>query len=332
MDSSLNSSHWTWLLLVAFAALLALFVASFIVVGRRIQARIRGAVLPEATPTSSLEEVIPASKFVTVAGAQIHYVQAGDGTKSDIVLLHGIGASVYIWRFLFPILQARHRVTAFDLLGFGKSSKDAKLKYTLDSQAESIAAALTQIGIEKAMLVGSSMGGAIALWMAHRWPDRFDHVIGLGPATDSSRVPGIAQHFAATAPLFRYTVNRRSIKVILGYVVANKKLITDQVVERYLEPFRDRGESLRAFVAATATLADRRLPRGLTGLKSRALIIWGANDYLVPRKSMTKLAHILPDAIFIDHPTGGHHIMEDEPVWIAKKIELFASGSDLADD
>lgn len=324
-------THWTWLWTIGFAALFALLMAAAIVVRRRLNHRAAGALLSSAVAPATVAELIPESRYVVVNGANIHYVQGGDPNGGDIVLLHGIGASIFIWRFLFPILQTRRRVTAFDFAGFGKSSKDASFNYGLDAQADSIAEALSKVGVDKAMIVGSSMGGAIALWMAKKWPERFDHVVGLGPATDSSRVPGIAQHLAATAPLFRHTINKRTIKMILGYVVANKSLITDAVVDRYLEPFRDRGESLRAFMAATAALSDRRLPRALAGLSARTLIIWGANDALVSRKSMSKLERLIPTAIFVEHPTGGHHIMEDEPVWLARQLELFLAGDDLAE-
>ncbi|RYZ76885.1 MAG: alpha/beta hydrolase [Proteobacteria bacterium] len=282
--------------------------------------------VPPLQPPATIAELIPDSKYIEVDGAKLHYVQAGDG--SDIVLLHGIGASVYIWRFLFPLLQVRHRVTAFDFAGFGKSSKDANRSYGLDAQSELIANALTKMGIDNANIVGSSMGGAIGFWMGKRWPERFPHIIGLGPATDSSLVPTIAQHFAIAAPLFRYTVNKRSIKFVLGYVVSNRKLITDTVVERYLEPFADKGQGLRAFVAATSVLSDRRLPTALADSKARMLIVWGAKDHLVPRRSMTKLRKVLPETQFIEHETGGHHIMEDEPVYTAEQIESFFAGSD----
>lgn len=328
MQSSIHQPlEWSWLWIVVGAALFALFAATALLMRAR---RTRQA-LPPAVPIATLEQLLPESRFVTVGETSLHYVQAGAGT--DLVLLHGIGASVYIWRFVFPILQMRHRVTAFDFAGFGKSAKTTKEGFGLDAQAESIAAALTALGIEKAMLVGSSMGGAIALWMAKRWPERFTHVVGLGPATDSSRVPVFTKHFAFSAPLFRKTVSRRSIRTILNYVVTNRALITEDVVDRYIEPFLDRGESLRAFVAATSVLSDRRLPRRLAGLRSKCLVIWGENDYLVRRSSILKLRKVLPEATYVYHPTGGHHIMEDEPVWLARKLEVFASGGDLmADD
>ncbi len=283
-----------------------------------------GEVAPPKAP-ETIAELIPESSYINIDGARLHYVQAGQGP--DLVLLHGIGASVYIWRFVFPLLQTRHRVIAFDIAGFGKSSKDAKRNYGLDAQAELLANALTALGIEKADLVGSSMGGAIAFWMGKRWPERFKNVIGLGPATDSALVPTLAQNLKYTSPLLRYTVNKRSIKFVLGYVVNNRKLITDTVVDRYLEPFVDGGLGIRAFFAATSVLSDRRLPSGLADSKARMLIVWGANDFLVPRRSMNKLRRVLPSVPFIEHESGGHHIMEDEPVYTAEQIESFLAGS-----
>src|SRR5688572_13714554 len=101
----------TALLLLAGLALVwgALFFSTIVWLIRRIMR----PVTPLPTDPESL---IPESNFVEVNGACLHYVQAGQGP--DVVLLHGIGASIFIWRFLFPLLQTHYRVTAFDLLGF----------------------------------------------------------------------------------------------------------------------------------------------------------------------------------------------------------------------
>lgn len=285
---------------------------------------------PEPDKVETLQELLPESAFIDVEGAKLHYVQAGEGP--DLVLLHGIGASIYIWRFLFPLLQTSHRVTAFDFAGFGKSSKEANRNYGLDAQAELISKALTQMGIAKADLVGSSMGGGIALWMGKLWPERFENIIALGPAADSKLLPAFTRHFGRVTPLLRHTVNKYSIKFILNYVVSNRKLINDQVVDAYLAPFVDKGQGLRAFFAATSVLSDRRMPHELKGLKSRTLLVWGARDYLVSRRSMARIRSVLREAQFIEHASGGHHIMEDEPVYVATQIETFLSGSARAVD
>ena len=268
-------------------------------------------------------QLIPESQFVDIAGARLHFVQAGRGP--DLVLLHGIGASVFIWRFLFPLLQTHYRVTAFDIAGFGKSSKNPRDDYGLDAQAHRINEACEKIGIAKADLVGSSMGGAIALWMAKLKPSLYSRVIVMGPATDSAMVSPYFQKLARIAPVFRPTLTRRSMRLILGYVMARKELITDEVVDRYMEPFLGNGASFSTFISATSLLADRRLPLALQGLAASVLIIWGRRDAMVSKRSVERLIQALPHAELVVHEHGGHHIMEDEPDWIAQEIEKFLS-------
>lgn len=278
--------------------------------------------IPESHPPETVKELVPESHFVEVDGAKLHYLQAGEGP--DVVLLHGIGASVYIWRFLFPILQKRHRVTAIDIAGFGKSAKDLKRDYGLDAQTDLLIKALEKIGIERAHLVGSSMGGAIALWMARRAPQNFEKVATLAPATDASLVSPFVQRFAPIAPFFKMTMTRPTMKRILGTVITKRELITEEVVDRYLEPFLD-GASLRTFIAATSLLADKRLPGALTDMTAKALVVWGSADQSVPRRSIDRLMTILPHAELAVHESAGHHIMEDEPAWVAKQLEVFFS-------
>ncbi|HVK62255.1 MAG TPA: alpha/beta fold hydrolase [Bdellovibrionales bacterium] len=314
-------AYWIWLLVAWLTAGAAGFAITFLYVRYRLTTT---GIAP-AHEITSVEKLIPESKHLELDCARIHYVQSGTGP--DVVLLHGIGASIYVWRFLFPILQMRHRVTAFDLPGFGQSCKEADRDYGLDAQTNAIIAALDSMGIQKAQLVGSSMGGAIALWMAKLHPERFEHVAVLGPATNSLVIPSRLKHLAPTAPWFRFGLQREVMKLLLGFVVSRREYVTDEVVEKYLEPFKDRGEGVRAFVAATSLLADPRLPGQLKTLTSKTLVIWGAKDNLVKRWSIRKLMRILPNATLIEHPTAGHHIMEDEPVWTAKHLELFFSDS-----
>ncbi|MES2962333.1 MAG: alpha/beta fold hydrolase [Bdellovibrionota bacterium] len=279
--------------------------------------------IPPSHPPESIEELVPESRYIEVDGVKLHYIQAGEG--SDVVLLHGIGASIFIWRFLFPILQMRHRLTAIDIAGFGKSAKEARLDYGLDSQTELLLKAVEKIGIEKAFLVGSSMGGAIALWMARRAPEIFEKVAALAPATDASLVSPFVHRLAPFAPFFKPTMTRATMKRLLSAVITKRELITEDALDKYLEPFRERA-SFRTFIAATSLLSDRRLPSQLVDLKSRVLVIWGAGDLSVPRRSIDRLMTILPSAELVVHESGGHHIMEDEPVWLAKQLEVFFAG------
>ena len=296
-------------------AILVLLAASIYFVWRRITPAV----------VKDLTRLLPDARFVDLGdGGRIHYVQAGKG--ADLVLLHGIGASVYVWRLLFPLLQGRYRVTAFDLPGFGLSSKDRSRNLGLDSQSSAISEACSKIGIKKATLVGSSMGGAIALWMAKLEPARFERVVALAPATDSSAVPAAIRYFAVATPLLRRAMNHRTMKVFVKRVVARQDLVTDEVVAEYLKPFQhDEGSGVRAFWSATTVLSDRRLPRDLAALEVPTLIVYGSRDLLVTRRSIDRLVKVIPGAKLIVNEEAGHHIMEDDPAWTAKTIETFVA-------
>lgn len=275
---------------------------------------------------SALQIPLPESRYIEIDGVNVHFTQGGAG--ADVVLLHGIGASVYVWRFLFPLLQSKVRVTAIDLPGFGKSTKDAGRDYGLDSQSEIIAKALEVIGITNATLIGSSMGGAIALWLGKKYPERFAKVVAIGPATDNRLVPALADLFGPMAPFFRHALNRHSMRLILTRVLRRNELITKESVEAYLEPFRGNTDAIKAFWASLTLLSDKRLPDELVDIKIKVLVLYGERDFMVPRSSIDKLLQHLPQATFLSHPHGGHHVMEDEPLWSAERILAFIEDPD----
>jgi pimeloyl-ACP methyl ester carboxylesterase len=232
---------------------------------------------------------------------------------------------VFAWRFLFPLLERHFRVTAIDLPGFGKSSKPGDRDYGLDSQVNAVNDTLRGLGIGQAILVGSSMGGVIALWLAKCYPESFSKVITLAPATDPNLVPEVIHRLDGLIPFLRRVVNRHTMRVMLKQVIARHEIIDDEVVDSYLSPFLDEGESVRAFWLATKLIADRRIPTELSGLKAQVLIIYGDRDLRVPRRVIDQLARTLPQASLLTHEGGGHHIMEDEPVWTAETIVKFVS-------
>jgi pimeloyl-ACP methyl ester carboxylesterase len=268
-------------------------------------------------------EFVPSSQFVSVNGRQVHYVQAGNGP--DLVLLHGIGASIFIWRFIFPLLSASYRLTAIDLPGFGKSERTELNDYSLDFQAQTIMNALSELNINQPVLIGSSMGGAIALWMSKLAPDRFSDIIALAPATDHKLAPRFAYRLGFFSGLFKALLNRFTMRLILKRVVTRHEMIDTRMIDSYLRPFQEAESAMKPFWAATKILSDRRLPRDLHNVKARTLIIYGDRDRLVPITVVQNLAAALPNATLLIHLGGGHHIMEDEPAWTAEAIVNFAT-------
>src|SRR4030088_3500134 len=108
------------------------------------------------------------SRTVTIDGINIHYVRGGPGTP--LVLVHGLGSSAAV-EFYYNLepLAAHHRVLAIGLPGFGNSDKPV-LDYTIEVFVKAVRDLMTSEGLERAALMGVSMGGRVALGLALESP------------------------------------------------------------------------------------------------------------------------------------------------------------------
>src|SRR2546426_11274072 len=124
------------------------------------------------------------SRTVTIDGINLHYVCGGSGPS--LVLVHGLGSSAAV-EFYYNLepLAAHHRVLAIDLPGFGKSDKPV-LKYTIDLFVKAVRDLMACEGLERAAVMGVSMGGRVALGLALDSPDLVERLVlvdalGVGP-------------------------------------------------------------------------------------------------------------------------------------------------------
>ena len=245
------------------------------------------------------------------------------GKGKDVVLIHGLGASVYIWRFVIGILARKYRVTALDLPGFGRSSKN-KVKYDLDAQTKRLLEFLDILKIKNAHLVGSSMGGALALWLGRAAPERVKKIVAMAPATDSSlvKLPISLLHSQRKAGARFFETDFVKNK-ILSRVLYNKNLFTDENKKFYFEPYSGNPNAIYSFIEALRLIKDKRLPGSLRNLDKDVLLYYGKFDNMVPLKNMESLDKLLPSSqLFIDD-RAGHHPMEDSPETVSKEVLAF---------
>ncbi len=255
--------------------------------------------------------------------AQIKMAYRQTGHGPDLVCLHGIGASMMIYRRLVPWLSGDYRVTCFDFPGFGSSDKPRSLSYSLDEQARHLKAAIEALGIENPLVLGSSMGGAIALNAARLFPELFRGVMALAPAVDPKRVPLVLLPLAKLSDHLHRMNTLATIRPVVQQVIARRELITPALVALYQEPFRDKGDSSSAFLKAFSLLADPRMPRLFSEIKTPLLIVRGLRDRLVKQSACEDLSRLVLNSKLITHPNAGHHIMEDEPEFVALETRKF---------
>jgi pimeloyl-ACP methyl ester carboxylesterase len=156
-----------WIVGAVFLAA-ALVVGYFALATRRIAAR--------------AERLVPPSgKFIDVGGNRIHYVETGEGRP--IVFVHGLGGPLHHFRHpMFPMLPG-YRLVALDRPGSGYSVRAPGATARLPEQAEVVTKFIEKLGLEKPLLVGHSLGGAVALTVALNHPNTISGVIALAPLT-----------------------------------------------------------------------------------------------------------------------------------------------------
>ena len=213
----------------------------------------RAAPLPEAAryPAGTAFS----ARFVTVDGTRIRYVDAGTG--APVVFLHGLGASLYTWRYtLQPIMHAGFRVIAFDNRGFGDSDKPPTGYRNADYERLAIAL-LDSLHVQDAVLVGHSMGGAVAAEVAIRDPQRVRGLVLIGAAGLGAREPLLFKlaRWPLLGPLMVSFRGRGLTERLLRSTYADPAKVTPGDVDQYYAPVADPayGTALRALLRESVT-------------------------------------------------------------------------------
>jgi len=219
----------------------------------------------------------PQEKNVTVFGAKIRYLEAGDAAKPTVILLHGLGASAESWQLTIPALAQNYHVIAPDQVGFGKSDKPL-LKYRVATYVDFLDKIMAELKIEKAHLVGNSMGGWIAAWTAIKYPNRVEKIVladaaGIIPANVNT--DEIYQLNNSTRDEIRANLKR----IFATPALQNNEALVDQFFTQRV--VANDGYTINSLIESIKRKEDFLNDR-LGEIKKPTLIIWGKQDGLLP--------------------------------------------------
>jgi pyruvate dehydrogenase E2 component (dihydrolipoamide acetyltransferase) len=242
-----------------------------------IDAFVAGFVVPEVADTGGSDAEQPAARDIEVGGKRLRYLDVGAGDGPPIVLIHGFGADLNTWMFNQPALAEQHRTIALDLPGHGGSTKTLDAVGAADF-ANLVAALLDAFGIERAHLLGHSMGGAIALSFARSQPGRVASLTliataALGPEINGAFIDGFVK-----------MERRREAQDVLRLLVNDAGLISRAMVEDVLRYKRLDGVAavLSAIAAAWFPGGRQRQIIDIAPLETPVQIIWGREDRVIP--------------------------------------------------
>ena len=228
--------------------------------------------------------------------SNVHDVGTGGGLP--VMLIHGSGPGVSAWanwRQAIPVLARDRRVIAPDMVGFGYTDRPAGIQYSMDTWVRQGLDLLDALGLEKVHLVGNSFGGALAMALAIRAPERVQRLVLMG----SVGVP-----FPITEGLdavWGYEASFENMRRIMDYFAWSRDLVNDELAKLRYEASIRPGfqESFSAMFPAprqrwvdamTSAEADIRT------LPHETLIIHGREDKVIPLSNSLTLADWIPNA------------------------------------
>ena len=218
---------------------------------------------------------------------RIHYHEAGSGPA--LVLLHGSGPGVSGWsnfRGNFPVFAEHFRTVIMDMPGFGKSERPPLDRAYPRVAADHLARLMDGLGLEKAHLLGNSMGGYVALEFALAYPERVDRLVGMGPGGLAANVMGPdPSEGARRLSDFMRAPSKEAMEAWVDTMVANKQVVDDALIDERLANAMAPG-ALESAMAIFMSLAQHPEPVPLYArvkdIKAPTLITWGRDDRMLP--------------------------------------------------
>ena len=274
---------------------------------------------------------------VRVRDVEISTLTAGDGPE-HVICVHGLGSNKTSFFETVAALAAEHTVHAIDLPGFGSSSKPARAAYDAPYFADAVRGLMDALGIERAHLIGNSMGGRVSLELALSTPERVSSLSLLAPALAFLRRRELVPLVKLIRPelaAIPHTLRQARVRAQFWSMFARPERLdpatADIACDEFSRTYRSRAARIAFYAAARNIYLDA--PHGERGLYSRlreldlpALFVWGDQDRLIPAGFSRHVGEALPDVRQVILPDCGHvpqvELPEETNALIAETIEL----------
>ncbi|RJO69631.1 MAG: alpha/beta hydrolase [Myxococcales bacterium] len=301
----------------AAGVLVVVLITAFVLYGRGVGLKTE-ADSPWVAQTKAQE------RYFTIEGLRVRMIEAGQGMP--VLLLHGWADSTFAWRKLIPRLQNTCRLIMIDWPGFGYSDKpERSLSYPqLAKVAKSV---LDELGIDKAAVVGNSMGGAAAIQLAADFPERvetlalIDAHAPLNPRKSPLALrlllaPGLGETAA-------FLMGRTVYRFILWMIVVDRSVVTGEVVREVYLPVRTKGGRKAVLNQFREISLSPVSFETAAKVQAPTLILWGDTDRLMPLPSGKRMHKAMPGSTFVVLPDTGHSGQWEKPDLVALHLEPF---------
>jgi pimeloyl-ACP methyl ester carboxylesterase len=270
----------------------------------------------------------PPSEFLQVAGIRLHVRDTGPKAAPPVILLHGFGSSLLTWEPWARSLSYTHRVIRYDLPGFGLTGPDPSGDYSDARGVAVLGGLMDRLGVQRASMVGNSMGGKVAWMFAAEHPDRVDRLVLISPDGFASReFPyGKKPDVPLVADLLPNTLPTVMLRMTLEPAYGDPGRLTPEVVQRYRDMILAPGVRQAVLDRTTQVMPEPPEPL-LRRVRAPTLLVWGAKDGVIPFRTAGDYLAVMPNARLLVFPDLGHVPMEEAPARSLPPVEAFLDGS-----
>jgi len=269
------------------------------------------------------------SQFIPILGMQVHVRDEGPKTDSiPLVLLHGMSSSLNTWDKVVSKIGGQKRTISVDLPGFGMTGPNPSNQYNFVFYNEFIDSLCAKLGVQKFILVGNSMGGAIAWNYDITHPGRLDKLVLIDAAGyPKTKEKGSLGFLIASTPvinnLLLYFTPKALVRKSLETIYFNKNLVTDAQVERFHDIVVREGNRAAALEIFKGSFGK---PLGKTSqVKTPTLVLWGEFDHVIDVGNADRFNQDIQGSKKVIFSNVGHVPMEEVPSKVADELLKFAS-------
>jgi pimeloyl-ACP methyl ester carboxylesterase len=271
-------------------------------------------------------------RFVRVDGRAVNVVELGAGPP--VLFVHGLGGCWQNWLENLPDLARDHRVIAVDLPGFGASEMPAQ-PVSLSLYARTLDAVCAELDVDAAAVVGNSMGGFAAAELAIAYPQRVERLVLVSAAglhiadlhldrvlagLAMTRVDLVAGVYGRWVAAHAEAVAKRSRlrRLIFAGIARHPEAVPWPLVAEQAQGF-----GRPAFLPALRAMTNYPLRDRLTEIACPTLVVWGANDRLVPVRDADAFTELICDARKVVYADTGHVPMLEQPARFNADLRAF---------
>jgi len=279
-------------------------------------ARAQSALTPGPSPSGGT----PSLRFGEArlpTGVRLHYAEQGDAAGQVVILLHGYSDSWFSFSRILPLLPAGYRVYALDQRGHGDSEQPAG-GYAPRDLAADVIAFMDAKGIERATVVGHSMGSLVAQQVALAAPQRVQRLVLLGAMTTVRNMPGIGE-LAQAVDSLSDPVPEAFAREFQASTVHHP--VPPEFMERMVAG--SLGLPARVWRGLMVGMLATDAPAALGARHIPTLILWGDRDAYCTRAEQDALVRMLGTATLTVYPETGHAPHWERPDDIARDLVSF---------